>query len=87
MIVMASKNHLDYLHQLGFKTFSNFWSEEYDAFDQQVRYSKILELIDNLSKKTNQELQDMYMSMQDILDHNYNLLMSQSYKKSIIEIL
>jgi hypothetical protein len=86
MIVMASKNHLDYLHQMGFRTFSDFWSEEYDGFEERDRYLKILELIDLIAKKSINELKDMYMAMQYTLNHNYNLLMSQSYKNNIVKI-
>ena len=68
---------------MGFKTFCNFWSEEYDGYQGRDRYVKILELIDTLAKKSIKELDDMYASMQHILKHNYDLLINQTYKKSI----
>jgi len=85
-ILMGSKNYLDYLHQMGFRTFADFWSEEYDGYEGKERYIKILQLIDNLSKKSIDELQRMYWDMQYTLDHNYNLLMTQTYNKSITYI-
>jgi hypothetical protein len=81
MIVMGSRDYLDYLHQMGFKTFNNFWDENYDGFADSNRYIKILELIDQIAKLSVAELDRMYHDMQLILDHNYNLLMNQSYKK------
>jgi hypothetical protein len=90
-IIFASKDYLDYLHQLGFKTFqtptSDFWSEDYDGYEGRERYVRILALIDELSKKSKEELQEMYQAMQPILDHNYNLLKTQSYNNVITKII
>jgi hypothetical protein len=82
-IVMGSKNYLDYLHQMGFYTFNVFWSEEYDGFEGLDRYIKIIDLIDSLSKKSSIELLDLYYAMTYQLDHNYKLLIEQSYSKEI----
>jgi hypothetical protein len=78
-IVFASKDYLDYLHQLGFKTFCNYWSEEYDGYEKRDRYVRILELVASLASKSQSELKQMYLDMQPILEHNYNLLLTQSY--------
>lgn len=85
-IVMAAKDHLLYLRQMGFKTFNNFWDEDYDGFDGQLRYHKILQLIDSLAQKSHKELDIMYKEMTEILDHNYNILLTQTYSKQITEI-
>lgn len=85
-IAFASKNYLDYLHQMGFRTFCDFWSEEYDGYDGRDRYIKILELIDYLAKKSKRELDKMYQDMQYTLDHNYNLLLNQNYNNIITQI-
>jgi hypothetical protein len=82
-IIMGSKNYLCYLRQLGFMTFNEFWSEEYDGYGGQERYVKILQLIDEISKKSKSELNDMYWSMKYTLDHNYNLLTTQTYTTDI----
>lgn len=83
MIVMASRDYLEYFHQLGFQTFNHFWSEDYDGYENSERYAKILELIRNLAKLSDREMIDMYTEMQYVLDHNYNLLLSQNYNKVI----
>jgi len=85
-IVFASRNYLDYLHQMGFKTFNDFWSEEYDGYEGSERFIKTLQLIDNLANKSLTELAEMYYNMQHILDHNYNLLLTQSYSTNITYI-
>jgi len=87
MIIMGSKNYLSYLRQMGFRTFADFWDESYDGYEGKDRYFRILELIDTLAKKSFEELEYMYYSMQFTLDHNYQLLMQQSYKKQVNEIL
>ena len=71
---------------MGFKTFNDFWSEEYDGYEDRDRYVKILELIDTLAKKPIKELQQMYIDMQEIFEHNYNLLLNQNYNTNITYI-
>jgi hypothetical protein len=82
-IIFGSQNYLDYLHQMGFRTFSDFWSEDYDGYEGTDRFVKILELIDTLAKKSINELQEIYCNMQYTLDHNYNLLLTQNYNTNI----
>lgn len=82
-ICMAARDHLEYLRQMGFKTFSNFWNEEYDGYSSIDRYSRILALIDTLSKYTKQDLTKMYSDMQPILNHNFDLLANGKFQTSI----
>ena len=86
MIVMGGKNHLLYLRQMGFRTFGDFWDESYDGFEGPDRYIKILDLIDKLSKESAENLEMMYLNMQYTLEHNYNLLIAQSYSTQINRI-
>lgn len=85
-IIFGSKNYLDYLHQMGFRTFSDFWDEDYDGVEGRDRFNKILKLIDSIAIKSIDELEKMYWDMQYTLDHNYNLLQTQTYKKEITHI-
>lgn len=86
MIVMASKNHLAYLRQLGFRTFADFWDEDYDGYEGAERYRRILKLIDNIAKKSKDELEKMYWDMEYTLNHNLDLLNSQKYRRNIQKI-
>lgn len=79
-IVFASRNYLDHLHQMGFLTFNDFWSEEYDGYEGRDRFLKILQVIDTISNMSTADLQDMYKRMQSVLEHNHNLLTTQTYK-------
>jgi len=85
-IIFGSQNYLAYLRQLGFRTFGDFWNEEYDGYTQADRYTRILDLIDQLSTLGIDKLEKMYWDMQYTLDHNYNLLINQNYKKQITYI-
>ena len=89
-IIFASRDYMCYLRQMGFQTWqtpeSTFWSEDYDGYEGRERYIRILALIDELAKKSKEELEEMYLAMQPILDHNYNLLVTQSYNKTITKI-
>ena len=85
-IIFGSKNYLEYLRQMGFRTFSDFWNEDYDGYEGPERFKKILELIDQLAIKSRDELESMYWDMTYTLDHNYRLLNSQSYNTKITEL-
>lgn len=85
-IAMGSQDYLAYLRQLGFRTFADFWDETYDGYQGGERYSRILALIDQLSAKSTNELETMYWDMQYTLEHNYNLLTTQSYEKKITQL-
>ena len=87
MIVMASANYLEHLRQMGFRTFSDFWDEDYDGYEGTDRYNKILKLIDKLSQLSVDQLETMYWDMQYTLNHNYNLLVSQTYKQTVTYVV
>ena len=72
---------------MGFFSFNEFWSEDYDGYDGKERYHKILELIHTLSKKSHAEQKNLYYAMTYQLDHNYNLIVNRSYKSNIKPIL
>lgn len=85
-ITFASRNYMLYLRQLGFQTFNEFWDEDYDGFETRDRLLKIYQLVNDIANQPTDILEDMYQRMQPILDHNYNLLMTQSYNRNLIEI-
>jgi hypothetical protein len=85
-IMFASRDYLDYLHQMGFKTFCSYWSEDYDGYEGRERFLRIINLIDHIAQLPQQELVDMYLDMQPILEHNYQLLLNQRYFSEITQI-
>jgi hypothetical protein len=73
-IVQGPQNLIRNLRRLGFETFHDFWDEGYseDPPDCQVR--AIIAIVQELAKKTHNELEDMYTNMLPRLEHNRNLL-------------
>ena len=83
---MGPRDYFCYLRQMGFRTFYEFWDEDYDGFADGNRYTKILNLIHQLASLEIDQLQDMYEKMQGILDHNHNLLLNHAYKTQILHV-
>lgn len=84
-ILVGAPGFVNSLRTLGFKTFDNYWDETYDDISPgldktsdwdwlEQKFNHIGNIISTLATKNNSELQEMYDSMQDILDHNYNLV-------------
>ena len=58
-IVMAPLFYLEYLKQMGFKTFNKFWSEDYDHLGANNRYFAILTQLDYLASLTQDQLLEL----------------------------
>lgn len=72
-VVVGTPYTLELLHEMGFRTFGDFWDESYDTeIHHERRLIKILELLDTIGNMSIQECRDMYNEMQNILEHNYN---------------
>jgi hypothetical protein len=85
-ITFASRNHMAYLRQMGFHTFQEYWDEDYDGFETKDRLLRMYQVINNLASLPIDQLADIYQKMQPILDHNYSLLINQTYSTNITEI-
>lgn len=70
-ILVGAPGCLDMLKQMGFKTFSNYWPEDYDNIvHTDVRLSRICEIIKNISAMSVEDMQLMYNDMLPTLIHN-----------------
>jgi len=72
-IVYGPKHFLRNLRRLGFKTFGNYWSEDYDQCEGAERISLIKSQIDFLADKSIDQLQTMLSDMADVLEYNKQL--------------
>ena len=71
-IMITSPYFLQTLKDEGYQTFDRFWDESYDSIvDDDLRFSTVLKLIEDLNTKSISELTKMYSEMQSILKHNY----------------
>ena len=63
------------MKELGFKTFDKWWDESYDSEPNGwKRLQKVLDIIKEISSKSNEELLEMYIDMKDVLQHNVDLI-------------
>jgi hypothetical protein len=75
-ILMSTFNSLDNFKKLGFKTFSNWWSEDYDDASGADRVNMILKVIDEVATWPIEKCTDILDQMQETLDHNYLVFQS-----------
>lgn len=75
-IAHGPKNFIKNFRKLGFKTFDQWWDEGFseDNADDQTR--AIINVIEQISKYSVIELQEIYHSMKPVLDYNYDLFKS-----------
>ena len=77
-ILLSNAGSLEYLQTLGYKTFNHMWSERYDKIlDEHERLKEIVRVVHALSTLSNGQLKEVVLKNQDILEHNYKLLMSR----------
>lgn len=82
-VVVGKPGILRYLKKLGFKTFSDFWSEEYDNIeDDSDRMIELNRVISSLIKKTNEEWDSLNEQIIPILKHNRETLLK--YDEDVI---
>ena len=76
-LLMAGKGTLQKLKEIGFKTFNNWWSEDYDRYSHRQRLEKILDIVDWISVQYN--VKELKAEMNSILEYNYNHYVNQTW--------
>jgi hypothetical protein len=67
-IIIASPGSLQHIRDMGFKTFSEFWDESYDQeTDHEVRFNKIFDLVELISKWSEEQKIELSYKIKDIL--------------------
>lgn len=85
-VVFASKNFLLYLRQMGFRSFNDFWSEDYDGFEKGDRLSRMLQTLDWIAGLSHAQLETMWYDMRYSLDHNFDLLSKKQYRNCLTKV-
>lgn len=79
-LLVGCAHNLSYLRSYGFKTFGDYWNEDYDNITDGVKrlqaITKIIKDINSMSKK---QQKAMLLDMQPILEHNYNLFNNPAF--------
>jgi len=71
-ILLGNRESMRNLRKLGFKTFDQWWDEDYDDYDEKQRIKMVTRLIDEISGWTLSKLHDVLIEMQTTLDHNHD---------------
>ena len=74
-IIYGATGTIEHLKSLGYKTFNNYWSEDYDNVDGEHKLEAIMNVIKEMSAKSIEELHEMYWDMMPILKHNQKILL------------
>jgi hypothetical protein len=83
-LAFASVNYLAHLRQMGFRTFADFWDEDYDGCEGRERLVRMLTVIDTISAMSTIQRETMYWDLQYTLQHNRELLASRNWNNKIL---
>jgi hypothetical protein len=87
-IVVGTPGYLKHMRTCGYKTFSNLWSEDYDdVIDEYGRLSRIIKLIEYISRLDTEEFHKLLAEALYITACNYSRLMSRSSDKYIADFI
>ncbi len=79
-ILVSCKNSLEYLRRYGFKTFSAFWNEDYDEYDDQSRIMRIGKLLSDLDNMTATERVQLQTHVADTVEYNKQWFYSREFE-------
>ena len=72
-VLVGGAGCLEYLHSYGFKTFNDWWSEDYDTItDDKERMQAVADIVNWIGAMDISELEKIRASMQNILNYNYS---------------
>lgn len=80
-IIFSQKDSLQYLRDCGYKTFSPYIDESYDAIiDTKERLRAISSEIERIRNLESNDYNQLLYNCQNIVEHNYNLLLQNAHK-------
>jgi hypothetical protein len=83
-VIVAPPRTLEYMHNLGFRTFGRFWDEDYDVEpNHEARLLKIFKVIDYINSMDIEQLKVWYSNMEEILIHNASVLRTLTERHSL----
>lgn len=84
-VILGPVGSLLALQELGFKTFSAYWSEEYDKItDLESRMLAVVDIIEWVSTQSIATLQSLCIKMQDVLNYNFNYYVNDFKQNQLI---
>ncbi len=74
-IMIGSHGSLRHVKDLGFKTFSEFWNEDYDLIqDNEIRMLAVLKIVEEVANWSEEKKIDFTNNVKDIVEYNFNHL-------------
>lgn len=73
-IIVGAKGSLKHIRGLGFKTFNEFWNEDYDQLDDIARMKNIFDIVNKISRWNDEERIKFTEQVKDIVEYNFNHL-------------
>lgn len=85
-VAFTGRGYLQYIRQLGFRTFDGIIDERYDQIeDNHARWSAAMDQVEKLCNKDQRLILD---KIKPIVDHNHDLMMNSDYfVKSAVDVL
>ena len=80
-VLVSCQGSLRYLQRYGFKTFSEFWNEDYDDCNDDTRIMRIGKLLNDLNSLSTKEKQQMQRHLAPIVEHNFQWFYSQEFEQ------
>lgn len=73
-ILVGAPGALQSMRDIGYKTFGEFWSENYDNIKEpRTRMKEIVRICEEISKWNDEQILDFRRRVKPILDHNFSL--------------
>lgn len=79
-ILVAPQYSLEYLKIYGFKTFNDFWSEDYDTQDNDTRIETIIKILNDLNNMSPKEKHQLQKHLVPIVEYNFNWFYSNQFE-------
>ncbi len=85
-VIVGPAGSLANLRNLGFKTFSDYWSEDYDnQTNLESRILAVVDIIEWVCSQSIETLQSLCVEMSDVLNYNYNYYV-HDFKKTQLRL-
>lgn len=84
-LLVGCAHNLAYLRSYGFKTFDQWWDESYDSIKDPIqRLNAVVDIIADICKKSDTEIQSMLMAMEETLEYNRALFFSSEFLQNAV---
>lgn len=79
-VLVSCQGSLEYLRRYGFKTFGDFWNEDYDEKDDNLRISRIGKLLADIDSMSLKEKQQLQKQLAPVVEYNFNWFYSREFE-------